>query len=87
MNLICPMCGYPDLVKPAYNKGTPSFDFCGCCDFQFGWTDRDLGYTYDQWRKKWIAEGMKWDRGKSEPPKGWDPHKQLADLLASGNAR
>jgi hypothetical protein len=37
-------------------------------------------YTYEFWRKKWIQEGMIWDKGQSDPPIGWDPISQLKNV-------
>jgi hypothetical protein len=85
MSLTCPVCGYEKLYEPAYSRrGNPSFEYCPCCVFQFGVTDDDKGYTYEQWRKKWISEGMVWDSlTKTHPPDGWDPVKQLEKLKAN----
>lgn len=56
-------------------------EICPSCGFQFGVTDDDRGFTYDAWRKRWIARGMPWDSGGVEsPPEGWDPRKQLRRL-------
>ena len=55
-----------------------SFEICPSCGFQFGVSDDDRGFTYDVWRKKWIDGGMVWDKGRSSPPPGWDPIRQLA---------
>lgn len=77
MSYICPVCGYPELTK---STDFGSFEICSSCRFQFDVTDRDRGYTYEQWREKWIAEGMIWDKGSSKPPEGWDPKKQLLNI-------
>jgi hypothetical protein len=81
---ICPVCGYPDLNEPAYD-GTPglhpgSLEICTCCGFQFGFHDDDRHITFEQWRNQWIAGGMHWDSGDSEPPPDWDPKKQLLNI-------
>jgi hypothetical protein len=86
----CPVCGYPELDEPPRTQsGGGSYEICPACGFEFGWTDEDQGYTYEQWRAKWIAEGMRWDRGQSVPPSGWDPVSQLRNIgvdLPSGSA-
>jgi hypothetical protein len=47
-------------------------------------TDDDLGFTYGAWREHWIGLGMPWDsEGIEDPPPGWDPARQLANLLKS----
>lgn len=59
-------------------SGGGSYEICPACAFQFGVTDDDRGFSYEQWRKLWIEEGMPWrDQGISEPPEGWDPREQL----------
>jgi hypothetical protein len=82
MNHICPVCGYPKLNHPPYGGVlSPSYDYCPACIFQFGVTDDDKGFTFEQWRKIWIDGGMVWDRlGHSSPPSGWDPKKQLENI-------
>lgn len=77
MSYLCPVCGFPELDAPPL---APSFEICPSCGFQFGITDDDEGYTFEQWRDKWIAEGMLFDEGHSAPPKNWDPKKQLENL-------
>jgi hypothetical protein len=81
MAYMCPVCGYPGLDKPAYINGIGSFEICPSCRFQFEVTDADRGIPHDQWRKQWIEGGMIWDKGKSQPPKGWDPRKQLQNVV------
>lgn len=71
---ICPVCGYPEL------EDNYKFEYCPSCRFQFNVTDQDKGFTYEQWREKWIKEGMNWGGGHSKPPEGWDPKKQLKNL-------
>lgn len=78
MSYICPVCGYPELSRDP--ESLTSHEICLCCDFEFRVTDNDEGYTYEQWRDKWIKEGMIWDKGETEPPAGWDPEKQLENL-------
>ena len=77
----CPVCGYPGLMEePRSPSGGPSYEICPSCGFEFGVTDDDLGLTYEEWRRRWIASGMRWDSGDIEPPpEGWDPRQQLRD--------
>jgi hypothetical protein len=83
----CPVCGYEKMEDPPFSKeeGRSSFEFCPCCAFQFGVTDRDKGYTYEQWRDKWVKEGMLWNEGMTYRPipADWDPVKQLEKLKAN----
>lgn len=74
---MCPVCGFVGLEDvPRDSTGWTSFEFCPCCDFEFGVTDDDEGYSYEQWRQMWIHAGMPW-RDDDPPPKGWDPVRQL----------
>lgn len=77
---ICPVCGYNDLSREAYIGREPSYEICLSCDFQYGNTDDDKGFTHEEWREKWIKEGMKWDWGREKPPEGWNPIEQLKNL-------
>jgi hypothetical protein len=77
----CPVCGYPDLTEPPYTEESgASYDICPSCGFEFGYDDEARGVTFEEWRAKWIAGGMRWSsRGVSAPP-GWDPRAQLRAL-------
>lgn len=91
MSYMCPVCGYPYLSEPAYNvtiskdaplyDGEPSYEICPCCLFEFGYDDMDQGYTFEQWRQKWIDGGMVWGNGKHTPPKDWNPREQVAKVM------
>ena len=78
MNYICPICGCPELERDP--EGLASFEICPSCSFQFRVTDDDRGFTYEEWRKQWIAKEMIWDKGRSEPPEGWDLMKRLMNI-------
>jgi hypothetical protein len=80
-NYTCPVCGYPGLDEPPRSaSGGGSYEICPSCGFEFGVSDDDLGFTYDEWRKRWIDSGMPWDSADIEPvPDGWDPRKQLQE--------
>jgi hypothetical protein len=80
MKHICPVCGYDDLYDPAYDNELGSLEICRSCNYQFGWSDDDQGYTHEEWRKLWIQKGMLWDEGYSNPPENWDPKKQLLNI-------
>jgi hypothetical protein len=73
---ICPVCGY-DKLKPEIIDAN---GICPSCRFEFDITDLDLGYTYEQWREKWIKEGMKWNSRGIYPPDNWDPKRQLLNI-------
>jgi hypothetical protein len=77
----CPVCGFVGLHGPARSaSGGGSYEFCPSCDFEFGVTDDDLGYTDDDWRQKWIAEGTPWCSKSRPQPSGWNPVGQLRNL-------
>ncbi|MEO5718493.1 MAG: hypothetical protein ABIR29_07975, partial [Chthoniobacterales bacterium] len=63
--------------------GGGSYEICPSCGFQFGVSDDDRGFTCEQWREQWCAEGMKWS-SRRRPPKDWDPGRQLAEILPAG---
>ncbi len=78
---ICPACGYPELRYGPYIIGTSeSYEICPCCGFEFGVTDMDEGYSYEQWRQKWIDEGMKWWSKSRHPSTQWNPVEQLRNI-------
>lgn len=75
---VCPVCGFPGLLeRPRGSSGGGSYEICPSCGFQFGVTDDDRGYSYDQWRDEWRKRGMPWDNRSTPPPAGWDPVEQL----------
>ncbi len=78
MSYTCPVCGYPELTEdPNYDA---SFEICPSCTFHFRVTDDDKGYTYEQWRDKWVQGGMIWDEGDTAPPNNWNPIEQLKNI-------
>ncbi|MGI8436423.1 MAG: hypothetical protein ACR2NX_05900 [Chthoniobacterales bacterium] len=80
MNHTCPVCGYPKLKEtPRTKSGGGSYEICPSCGFQFGVSDDDAGETYESWREKWRAAGMKWS-STTKLPAHWDPSKQLRHL-------
>jgi predicted RNA-binding Zn-ribbon protein involved in translation (DUF1610 family) len=82
MHYTCPVCGYPELNEPPRSSsGGGSYEICPSCGFEFGYTDDDLGFSYEQWRQRWTQQGMKWRSTSRTPPPGWDPEAQLQRLL------
>jgi hypothetical protein len=80
MKYTCPVCGFPALHESPRSKGGGgSYEICPSCGFQFGVTDDDRDFTYDQWRAAWQQDGMKWSSHQAPPPK-WNPAEQLANL-------
>ncbi len=80
MSYRCPVCGYPRLCEtPRTQAEGGSYEICPSCGFQFGVTDDDRGFTYEQWRELWRAEGMRWSSLRPKPA-NWDPQRQLEQL-------
>ena len=78
MTYTCLVCGYPDLKEQPRGESTGgSYEICPSCGFQFAVSDDDRGFTYEQWRQKWIDGGMVWDKGRTKPPANWNPREQL----------
>jgi rubredoxin len=76
----CPVCGYQDLSEPPYNKaGYGSYEICRACGFQFGVSDTDERFSFEEWRKKWIVEGMHW-RSSARKPDDWNPKALLKNV-------
>ncbi len=75
---VCAVCGYPSLNAPPIIDGNPSFEDCPCCGFEFGFDDGVKGETYESYRQKWVADGMRW--WYRSPPPGWNPVWQLKTL-------
>jgi hypothetical protein len=80
----CPVCGYDLGFKP-WDGDSASFEICPSCGIQFGYTDAAGGDTirrqllYQQWRKRWIGQGMPWNSA-SERPAGWNAATQLRNI-------
>jgi hypothetical protein len=74
MSFICPVCDYPYLVEPPRKEGCGgSYEICPSCFFEFGVTDDDKGISYEEWREKWIKEGMPWRDVLLPKPDDWIP--------------
>lgn len=81
----CPVCGY-DLGFPPWVGPSASHESCPSCGIEFGyhdWTEGDATRRpglYIEWRKHWIADGMKWHGGNEKPPANWNPVLQLSTI-------
>ena len=85
---ICPVCGYDELKEPPRNRtGGASLEICASCGFQFGVTDDDKGFSYDEYRQQWIETGMKWSSKGQKPRKDWNAQTQLASLALSATLK
>lgn len=84
----CPVCGYPELTeipwKDSFNSEGCSDEICSSCGTQFGYTDwadgifEDRLIRHKELREEWLKSG--WDKGRSEPPEGWNPIEQLKNI-------
>ena len=86
---LCLSCGYnvfKDLGVYPWDSDLPSDEICPCCGIQFGYQDMSRGKRdeiYAEWRERWTKGGMVWDKGRSKPPKNWNPVEQLKGLSKS----
>ncbi len=77
---LCPVCGYPDLDEPAYDQnGSPSFDICPCCGYQFGHGDPKTLVGKKNFLRNWIRMGTLWSY-PSAKPSNWDVKRQLQGI-------
>jgi hypothetical protein len=81
MKHTCPVCGYPQLAEPAYDEyKNGSHEICSSCYYHFGYDDEAANITHEQWREKWIKDGMPWRSSAKHRPDGWDPCQQLLNI-------
>ena len=78
----CPVCGYGGLEAPPHNpvNGGASNEICPSCGFQFGFDDDDRHVSYEEWRDRWVSNGMQWFSAGQIPPANWDAAAQLQEL-------
>jgi len=57
-----------------------SLEICSSCGYQFGYDDDSEEISHEEWRQKWIKNGMKWWSRGVEQPKEWDAKKQLQNI-------
>jgi hypothetical protein len=74
MPYICPVCGFPNLTERPHSDGNGgSYEICPSCAFQFGVSDEDLEFSYNEWRNEWIKDGRPWRSIGIAQPKDWEP--------------
>lgn len=74
----CPVCGFLKLhEEPRTALGSPSYEICPACGYQFGVSDDDDEISYEEWREDWVARGMEWTSKGIDKPRGWNPKKLL----------
>jgi hypothetical protein len=77
----CAACGYRQLRYPQRSAdGGASHEICPSCGFESGFTDDDQGLTHQDWRTKWVTNGMPWFGKGTERPTDWNPMQDLVAL-------
>lgn len=72
---ICPVCGY-GMKSPAAD-----YHICPCCGTEFGYDD--AGRDHAELRANWLRSGAKWWSPLDSPPAGWDPYRQVNQVIYS----
>jgi hypothetical protein len=76
----CPVCGYPDLDEPPENDA-----ICPSCGTHFGYDDatpkaEDVENIWRSLRHSWGSLGRPWMSHAEDPPRDWDPIRQLWNI-------
>jgi hypothetical protein len=72
----CPVCLYPELDSPPAD-----YTICPCCGTEFGLDDD--GVSHAMLREKWVKNGYRWFSNYTQPPRDWNPVKQLGMTIES----
>ena len=79
-NYLCPVCGFPELTEPPRDEhGTPSYEICPCCGFEYGVDDEQEGQTVETYRTQWLTTGARWFCPEERPPL-WSLEEQLNNI-------
>lgn len=79
---ICAACGWRHLREPQRSSsGGASNEICPSCGFEPGFTDDEQGFSFEQWRLKWVQSGMQWFSKGVERPADWNAIVMLQGLL------
>ena len=77
MATFCRVCGYEPEEAPWGESGeVPTYQYCPCCNTQFGVTDTQFEQILAE-RKDWLEAGMPWRSKRYPRPEDWDPLEQL----------
>ncbi len=77
----CPVCGFDGLSKPAYDENGFGFmEVCPLCGFQFNVSDERHGWSFEDWRERWVSNAMPWSSTTVKSPPRWSPKNQLGRL-------
>lgn len=82
----CPVCGfvsegepyYKNVIAGRYNPNEAVI--CPCCGYQPGVTDIDKGYSFKDWRHKWVNSGAQWGTIFAPASKDWNAKDQLKSI-------
>jgi hypothetical protein len=79
----CRICGlYYNDYYPWEEDGTcPTYDFCHCCNVEFGVADY-CEESIIKYRVQWLKKGAKWAE-KKLCPLNWDIKEQLENIMSS----
>ncbi len=79
---LCPVCGFKSVSSFYDDNGEFSAvdDTCPSCGYQFGYTDLNSGYSFKEWRHKWISEGMVFKHLVVQMDSDWDAKEQLEGI-------
>ncbi|MBN9415514.1 MAG: hypothetical protein J0I12_08740 [Candidatus Eremiobacteraeota bacterium] len=73
----CRVCGYEPEEAPWGESGQqPTYQYCPCCNTQFGVTDAVFEQIQAE-RKAWIEAGMPWRSKRYAQPEDWNPLEQI----------
>jgi len=75
----CRVCGlYIDTPPWGEDGNCPTYEYCPCCNVEFGYQDYTMEST-KRYREKWIKEGANWFESKEKPEK-WDMEEQFKNI-------
>lgn len=75
----CPVCAYDALKEAPFGAHQePSYEICPCCGFEFGFSGDNDQKVFEQYRLRWIKEGMPWFV-EALKPSGWTYKDQLKE--------
>jgi hypothetical protein len=75
----CRICGlYLDPAPWGDDGRCPSYEYCPCCNVEFGNQDY-TPISARRYREKWMTYGARWFE-PGEKPKNWDLNEQLKNI-------
>ncbi|MFA6060323.1 MAG: hypothetical protein WC756_19135 [Taibaiella sp.] len=75
----CRVCGlYIEDAPWGIDGQCPTYEYCPCCDVEFGYQDYTLEST-KKFRQEWLDNGAKWAMPKIKP-ENWDLIEQMKNI-------